>query len=259
VKRDGAGVARPPRDALLHRLWDRVSRHFAEAAARTGEAAAAAGAVRARQDTIERLRESAFAYDIPAAVAWEAPAPARGPGDDIEFSWAGETARHAGTVVHRWLQRIAAEGLDAWTHARVDALRPAIRRALAARGVNEADLEAAAARVRDALHGCLDDPRARWILAPHPEARSEYRLTARLPGGVRSLVIDRMFRDASGRRWIVDYKTSAHEGGELEPFLDRELERYRAQLETYRAAFAGEPVALGLYFPLVKGWREWTP
>ena len=33
----------------------------------------------------------------------------------IEFSWAGETARHIGTVVHRCLQRIAGDELKGWT------------------------------------------------------------------------------------------------------------------------------------------------
>jgi ATP-dependent helicase/nuclease subunit A len=70
------------------------------------------------------------------------------------------------------------------------------------------------------------------------------------------VVIDRTFVDADGRRWIVDYKTSLHEGAEPERFLDRELERYSGQLSGYAAAFPGESVALGLYFPLMKGWRE---
>jgi hypothetical protein len=82
-------------------------------------------------------------------------------------------------------------------------------------------------------------------------------MTLSVDGKLRAVAIDRMFRDA-GALWIIDYKTSAHEGGALEPFLDRELERYRPQLEGYRAAFSGEPVRLGLYFPLVKGWREWS-
>jgi ATP-dependent helicase/nuclease subunit A len=139
----------------------------------------------------------------------------------------------------------------------VDSLRPAFRHALAARGVNEADLEQAAQRVAGALHGCLDDARARWILGPHEDARTEHRLTLLVDGRLRAVAIDRMFRDA-GQLWIVDYKTSAHEGGDRERFLDRELERYRPQLEGYRAAFGDEPVGLGLYFPLMKGWREWS-
>ena len=74
------------------------------------------------------------------------------------------------------------------------------------------------------------------------------------------LVIDRTFRDADGQRWVVDYKTSSHEGGDVEGFLTREQERYRTQLDRYAALMRmldDEPVRRGLYFPLLKGWREW--
>ena len=72
------------------------------------------------------------------------------------------------------------------------------------------------------------------------------------------MVIDRMFVDEDGRAWIVDYKTSTHEGADVEAFLASEQERYRAQLERYGEALA-QPGGhrLGLYFPLLKGWREW--
>ena len=52
-------------------------------------------------------------------------------------------------------------------------------------------------------------------------------------------------------RWVVDYKTGTHEGGDLEAFLDREQERYRKQLEQYAALMRmldNRPVKLGLYF-----------
>jgi ATP-dependent exoDNAse (exonuclease V) beta subunit len=245
----------PRKEALLSHLWPLVQDRFAAPRASTSSAAAEEGGVRTL-DTIQRLRETVSALPAPPDAAWSGAASGRAPAEPVEFSWVGETARHAGTVVHRWLQRIAEEGLAAWDAARIERLRPALRRALAARGVNEADVEGAAQRVAAALRGCLEDPRARWILGPHPEARTEHRITLRAEGRVRSVAIDRMFREA-GKLWIIDYKTSSHEGGALEPFLDRELERYRAQLEGYRAAFAHEPVALGLYFPLVKGWREW--
>ena len=38
-----------------------------------------------------------------------------------------------------------------------------------------------------------------------------------------------------GVRWIIDYKTSVHEGADTAAFLDNELERYRGQLERYAA------------------------
>jgi ATP-dependent exoDNAse (exonuclease V) beta subunit len=75
-----------------------------------------------------------------------------------------------------------------------------------------------------------------------------------------SIVIDRTFVDESGVRWIVDYKTSAHEGADLEAFLDNERERYRPQLERYAnllRPLGAEPIRLGLYFPLLSAWREW--
>jgi ATP-dependent exoDNAse (exonuclease V) beta subunit len=72
---------------------------------------------------------------------------------------------------------------------------------------------------------------------------------------MRTLVIDRLFEDAGGERWIVDFKTSRHEGAGLEEFLDEQKRRYAAQLDAYAAAF--ERARLGLYFPLLRGWREW--
>ena len=48
-----------------------------------------------------------------------------------------------------------------------------------------------------------------------------------------------------------------HEGGDVETFLDRERLRYEAQLERYAAALGEPRTKLGLYFPLLAGWREW--
>ena len=97
----------------------------------------------------------------------------------------------------------------------------------------------------------------RWLLGPHQDRRNEYRLTAVLDGERRNLVIDRTFVDADGRRWIVDYKTSSHEGADIEGFLDREQQRYRTQLERYAAQMVEKDQSLGLYFPMLSGWRQW--
>jgi ATP-dependent helicase/nuclease subunit A len=93
----------------------------------------------------------------------------------------------------------------------------------------------------------------------HHEAHSELPLTGVSGGRLRSIVIDRSFVDAAGTRWVVDYKTSRHEGGGLEAFLAEELERYRPQLETYAGlarALGPQPVRAALYFPLLQAWRE---
>jgi ATP-dependent helicase/nuclease subunit A len=107
------------------------------------------------------------------------------------------------------------------------------------------------------------DPRGRWILAPRlGEDLREHALSGYWQGEFSRVVLDRSFIDEAGVRWVIDYKTSQHLGGGLEPFLDREVERYRSQLERYgRLArrLGPQPVRLGLYFPLMRGWREWTP
>jgi hypothetical protein len=69
--------------------------------------------------------------------------------------------------------------------------------------------------------------------------------------------VDRIFRTAEDVRWIVDYKTSRHEGADREEFLDREQERYREKLEAYALALGPGETMLVLYFPLLAAWREW--
>jgi hypothetical protein len=103
--------------------------------------------------------------------------------------------------------------------------------------------------------------RAARLLDPEAaDARSELALTAMIDGVAHSLRIDRSFVDEAGVRWVVDWKTSAHEGGDRDAFLDRELGRYRGQLERYvrvlRMLEPDRPVRAGLYFPLLDAWRE---
>ena len=62
------------------------------------------------------------------------------------------------------------------------------------------------------------------------------------------------------QHWIVDYKTSRHEEEDVDAFLDQQQERYNEQLEKYGALMGlqdDKPIKLGLYFPLLQGWREW--
>jgi ATP-dependent exoDNAse (exonuclease V) beta subunit len=181
----------------------------------------------------------------------------------VEFSWAGETARHVGTVVHAFLQRIADEGLARWDAQRIENLKEVLRLALRQQGVPAQELESAHARVAQALRGALSDPRARWILSEeHADARNEYRLTGEIDQVFANIILDRTFVDRNGVRWIIDYKTGVHEGAGIERFLDNERERYRDQLERYAAMLSRQeprPIRLGLYYPLIGGWREWEP
>src|SRR5262249_30887422 len=127
-------------------------------------------------------------------------------------------------------------------------------------GVPESDLPRATATVMEALTRTVGSNRGRWIFsAEHREAQSEWALTGIAGGRLTNVVIDRSFVDRDGTRWVIDFKTSRHEGGGLEAFLEQEMARYRAQLETY-VALAGEiekgPVRAALYFPLLDVFRE---
>jgi hypothetical protein len=179
---------------------------------------------------------------------------------EIEFSWVGEAARHVGSVVHRWLQRIADDGLAGWDAKRVRALRQVFESELVASGLPADTVTEAAARVAAVLERTLADERGRRLLGAHEVAQSELRLTGVGPDGIVNIVVDRTFVDEGGTRWIVDHKTGTHEGADVDAFLDRERERYRTQLERYAALMRGmddRPIRLGLYFPLLNGWREW--
>jgi ATP-dependent exoDNAse (exonuclease V) beta subunit len=177
----------------------------------------------------------------------------------IAFDWSGQTLRDVGTVVHRVLQRIAQQGLEEWPEGLVVDRLPAIRAQLQEVGVPWAELDGAAQRAVAALRQALSTERGRWVLSAHEEAVSEWELSGMLRGRILHRKLDRTFV-ADGVRWIIDYKTGTHEGSGLEEFLDNERERYRQQLEAYAELVAqldARPVRLGLYFPLINGWREW--
>ena len=183
--------------------------------------------------------------------------------EDIEFSWANEAARHVGSVVHRWLQRIAEDELKGWSAERIKRLRGAFKHGLVINGVSGHDkaIDHAIERVTSALILSINDPRGQWLLGSQENAQNELCMSANINEKIINIVIDRTFLTEEGVRWVVDYKTSYHEGGGVENFLDREQVRYRAQLDRYAAIMQlndKQSVRLGLYFPLLGGWREWV-
>jgi len=257
AKRDDKGLAKAPaKGSLLAKLWPAVAGAFRGEAQAPAAGDGARTVAPAQQARLRRLDIGRYRVAPPPAVAWIAPADPE-LGEPIEFSWVGDTARRVGGVVHRWLQRIAEEEARGWNRARVEKQRDAIRHELASRGVAASQIEDASARVVAALAGALEDPRGKWLLGPQANARNEYRISALVEGVRRDLVIDRVFEDLAGT-WIVDYKTGSHEGADLEGFLAEEQTRYRPQLERYVLALGKPEARRGLYFPLLKGWREWT-
>jgi ATP-dependent exoDNAse (exonuclease V) beta subunit len=176
------------------------------------------------------------------------------------YEWVSETGRHAGTIVHDVLRRVAEEGVAHWNAARIAKLKPFADRELQRLGVTASERPAAIDRILRALNNAVTSERGRWILSPHSQAQCEWALGGLLGERLESARIDRTFVDEGGVRWIIDYKTSSHEGGARDVFLSEEKRRYLPQLETYGRLLQqlGEPaVSVGLYFPLLDEWVAW--
>ncbi|MEO7207578.1 MAG: UvrD-helicase domain-containing protein [Steroidobacteraceae bacterium] len=250
-------VFRPPAASLLRALWPVLTGEFELPMAQLVQAVDADDAPRG--GPLKRL---------PLGWPQDHFAPLAGAGIVIPFArdetpifdWAGETARQVGSLVHAELHEMDLMSLD---EAAIHAREGHFRRWLALHGVPEGRLNQASARVVAALLGVHRDPRGRWILKTgYREDLREHALSGYWQGAFSRVVFDRSFIDDAGVRWVIDYKTSQHLGGGLELFLDREVDRYRSQLERYgRLArrLGPQPIRLGLYFPLMRAWREWAP
>lgn len=248
-------VRKAPATTLLGKAWSAAVAEFERAIPRFLDRIDEQREPERVRTELRMLDLARIAVDVPNPACPSPPQPVQ-ESQAIEFLWAEPSARLIGTVAHQWLQRIATEGLARWSEARVQSLEPRIVRQLTHAGVPPEKRDESAARVVAALRSAITHDKGRWVLAAYPDARCEYRIRVPAPDGVRLLVIDRIFSDG-GRTWIVDYKTSSHEGGDLAAFLDREEVRYKDKMARYVPAFGGAPGSLGLYFPLVQGWREW--
>ena len=267
------GAIQPKSGTLLACLWPALGASF-----KIGDVRAAAGAKSGHNTSaLETTGDAAAHASSPANLVqrlrsnWSppsfqhaAPDVARLPVghqslEPPEFSWVGETSRHIGTVVHAGLESFAT-ATTLPSRARIQSDRDLYRHQLVRHGVPDRDLARATDVVVEALTRTVEDERGRWIFAPeHREAHSELALTGIAAGRLTGVVIDRSFVDRDGTRWVIDFKTSRHEGGGLETFLEQEMDRYRPQLETYVALARGlgpDPVRAGLYFPLLAAFRE---
>ncbi|MDE2460554.1 MAG: PD-(D/E)XK nuclease family protein, partial [Gammaproteobacteria bacterium] len=250
----------PAARILLQALWPAVEGDF-EKTLRAYVPPAEAATGSALQVRLRRVPSGWQPPAVPADIAWQgagtlaAEAPPQ-----IEFDWAGDMARHVGTVVHRLLQRIATAAGDVQEAARRLVTDARVRSWLQQAGVPAADLPAAVQLVQDAVFRMLADDFGRQLLAARgPDAHCEFALSGIENRRLVTGVIDRSFVDNDSVRWIVDYKTSRHEGGERAEFLAREAERYRPQLKRYVTLMRGlekRPVKAGLYFPLLGTFHE---
>lgn len=171
---------------------------------------------------------------------------------EVEFYWVGSEARIAGTLVHRWLHMIATHQ-DGGEPALPNQVSAVTRHWLRGMGIRNDSADTICERVAGALASMLDDEQGRWLLSG--QGAAELALSGLFEGELISVVLDRVRIDADGTHWIVDYKTSTHEGGSIDAFLDAEIVRYSPQLQKYRhlyQGYAGVDARCALYFPLLR-------
>ena len=249
--------------SLLHNLWQAISGQIDSLPSirtdQTGDDHAREVVSPAVTQSRQRLVRRFTAPAAPANVAAHGElVPVAADEEEIEFSWARQTARRVGTVVHEALEKFGHTSMP--DVAQLPALRSRLESRLQALGVEREAAREGAERALSALRATLTDARGRWLFDPaHRDAHSELELTGVRGGQIINAIIDRTFVDAEGIRWVVDFKTSPHEGGNLQAFLDDEARRYAGQLRRYAhlaRELGQEPVRAGLYYPLLSAWRE---
>ncbi|WP_439102386.1 UvrD-helicase domain-containing protein [Congregibacter sp.] len=172
-------------------------------------------------------------------------------------------ARAFGTAVHRCLEALVyrqdlPEGCD-------ERLRELLRVSLIEAGSDGQTLPQLLSEGESMLNQLLTDSWARWTLsAERSERLAELPVTVASEAGAQQLILDYSFLDeATGERWVIDYKTAVPgPGQDEEHFLTAQLETYGEQLARYFEALTarfGGPVRCALYFPALGRRAEWRP
>ncbi len=250
-------ISQPGSGSLLGTLWPAVRGEFETAlAAGIPESTPAVSGAEDPDAGLKRLPAGWCCPPPPADLASTGVAPSEAR-NHTEFSWARPLARQLGVVVHGLLEYPDVLDMNAaLATQRITAM-------LQMTGVARSDWEILVTRAHEALQTMRQDERAAWLYSPANDAvQAEFPVSLATDAGVRNYVIDRTFVDAKNVRWIVDFKTGTHAGGQLDIFLDEEQARYSEQLATYARCLAqldSREIRVALYFPLISAWREWTP
>ena len=148
------------------------------------------------------------------------------------LSFGNLNQRRYGTALHRAVELLSR--LSTVPESCPKEVVAAARFQLANAGIAKNVLEAQVVSIEQHLNNLLADERGRWLISSeHHDASSELSLWHRETQ--RELIIDRTFIESgSGTRWVIDYKSSQPlEGEPLHQFIQRESEKYRAQLQSY--------------------------
>ena len=187
--------------------------------------------------------------------------------------------RARGTAVHAMLElvseRWAREGQAGDSQGLAQPLGRLAKTVLRRAGLSAGRADMIVATLVPMVMAAAADGEGRWILAPHPGARSEWSFSGwagstSADARLRTLRVDRAFQageaplsEGSRYLWVIDYKTGAAPGGiAQDAYLAEQKELWKPQLEAYGAAlraFHGEALLLryGLYFPELLRLVSW--
>lgn len=250
----------PQQGSLLRLMWDELGKSFLETAHYDDTAAPTEQAAPARPGIpLRRLPGEFKPLTLPTSIEFQPPSNAQ-QAEQLEFDWAREDARIIGLVIHQRLEFADSAQLKSW---KTTVNLESIKTNLIQFGLPTERCKEAAQRTRQILRNMADDDRAAWLFdSQHRAVTSEWALSCYHDKQLGKYIIDRSFVDTQGVRWIIDFKTSSHLGGDPEKFLDSEELRYADQLNHYGWLVQNlEPrreIRLGLYFPAMSAWRERT-
>ena len=172
--------------------------------------------------------------------------------DDIEFSWVGENAKKAGIIVHRWLEKVFNDG-DMPSIDNIYASEELLIYWARSLYVRNEQINDVISRVKMAIINISEDEaNHKYILG---KGFSELPITGLWNNERHSIIIDKLYIDDEDQHWIIDYKTSTHEGSRLSEFIASEIERYSDQLNKYAVIyqnFSQKKPRVALYFPNFK-------
>jgi ATP-dependent helicase/nuclease subunit A len=290
------GLPKLAPDSLLRAAWPAAESHFASTAApapmaidNETEGLSIAAAALASGPTIVRM-PSAFDPAIRFKQAAARKVSYGAPDDtaalsDAQFSRpeGSFAARSFGNTIHACLELLAGRIFEGDTPAALLTQLPGWTQRIAALlrsdGLPRPTVERLTRDARSTLDKVLRDPAGLWLLSPRARADNEFAITSSPNDNVRAvnaavrpstIRVDRIF--AAGAQpnvpgedflWIVDYKTTAQSGSDLNDFLSAQRKAYGHQVETYARILgparkmSPQQVRLALYFPTIPHLMWW--
>ena len=248
VKANSKGEIKPPSGTFLELLWATIGGDFIHA----DQPQPVDDLLKEEEIFIPQLIRlaapkisEALQWKLVGKGAYEDPTSFEGISDQSSSRLDSST----GILIHRYMELIAQDGLEAWPISRLESLEPMMQRWLLVQGHSNEEAVIGAEHALDALRLTLSSEIGRWVLQKREQGGYEYALSRAEEDDVSTHIMDRTFVEI-GVRWIIDYKSTRFTESAGEPELQRQAELHGEQLRRYARLFAQEdlPVKMGIFF-----------